>query len=402
MRKLRQTWVTLHRWIGLGAGLLLCVAGLSGSFLVYYPAIDRVLNPDWTTPQAKGPALPMASVIAVAGHSAKGRFVHSVFPADSDFPVHRVWLTPSASDQSRMWEVLVDPASARVLGERLAVPAFEPGRRNLVNTVYTLHYNLFAGTTGATLVGIVGIVMLVSASSGLVLWWPRGRKWRQALTLKRGARGHRLHVDLHRLAGGYGGALLLVVAFTGGCLVFPDYVRALFPAPATQVATVQLHGAAVRERGIPDADRVMQSAVAAVSSSTVRILWLPGADGPDWHVTLREATGIGLAGGKADVAVDPVTAAVTLQTSSATADAATWFLAWQLPLHNGSALGSIGRFLVFLSGLLPTVLFVTGYLIYRRKRKAARGRHQMKPARRGVAGPVTITSSPDSDSVEVQ
>jgi uncharacterized iron-regulated membrane protein len=370
MRKLRQTWVTLHRWIGLGAGLLLCIAGLSGSFLVYYPAIDRALNPDWVTPQAAGPGQPMGTVIAAAGRSAKGRFVHSVFPADADFPVHRVWLTPSASDQSRMWEVLVDPASARVLGERQAVPAFEPGRRNLVNTVYTLHYNLFAGTSGATVVGIVGLFMLVSAGSGLMLWWPRGRKWRQVLTLKRGARGHRLHVDLHRLAGGYGSAVLLMVAFTGVCLVFPDYVRALFPAHVAQGAPVSRHSHAPRLSGAPDADRVITRALAAVPSSSVRVLWLPGANGPDWHVTLHEAEGIGFAGGKAEAAVDPATGAVSLRSSSATADAATRFLAWQLPLHNGSALGSVGRMLVCLSGLLPTMLIVTGYLIYRRKRIA--------------------------------
>ena len=374
MRKLRQTWVTLHRWIGLGAGLLMCVAGLSGSFLVYYPAIDRALNPDWVTPQAAGAALPMANVIAAAGRGAKGRFVHSVFPADAGFPVHRVWLTPSASDQSRMWEVLVDPASARVLGERLAVPAFEPGRRNLVNTVYTLHYNLFAGDIGATLVGVVGVLMVVSACSGVVLWWPRGRKWRQALTLKRGARGHRLHVDLHRLAGGYGSMLLLLVAFTGVCLVFPGYVRALFPAHEAQTASLGRQSLTSRLPGAPDADRVMKAALAAVPSSSVRVLWLPEANGPDWHVTLREAEGIGFAGSKAEVTVDPETGAVNLQSSSTSADAATRFLAWQLPLHNGSALGSLGRLIVFLSGLLPTVLLITGLLVYRRKRKAAGSR----------------------------
>jgi uncharacterized iron-regulated membrane protein len=376
MRKLRQTWVTLHRWIGLGAGWLLCVAGLSGSFLVYYPAIDRALNPDWVTPHMAGPARPMASVIAAAERTAKGRFVHSVFPADAQFPVHRVWLTPSASDQARMWEVLVDPASARVLGERQAMPAIEPGRRNLVNTFYTLHYNLFAGKPGATVVGIVGLFMLVSAGSGLVLWWPRGRKWRQALTFKRGARGHRLHVDLHRVAGAYGSAVLLVVAFTGVCLVFPDYVRALSPAQADEAAFPGPRGTMACTSAVGDADCVMQTAVAAIPGSSVRILWLPGADGPDWHATLREATGIGLAGGKAEVAVDPATGAITLQTSSSTADAATQFLAWQLPLHNGSVLGNVGRLFVFLAGLLPTVLLVTGYLIYRRKRSAARGRHQ--------------------------
>lgn len=370
---LRRYWVTFHRWLGLTAGVLLCIAGLSGSVLVYYPEIDRLVNPDLVTPVSDGPSQPMTQVLAAAEGVARGRFVHSVFPADASFAVHRVWLTPSAADQSRMWEVLVDPASARVLGERQAVPVFELDRRNLVNTVYTLHFNLFAGPAGQTIVGLVGVAALFSIASGLALWWPRGRKWRQALTAKRGAQGYRRNVDWHRLTGAYGAVLLALVAFTGVCLVFPDQVAAIFPdepptASAPPRAALQPPG------GVPDADRALSLAIAAVPGARPTILWLPGADGPDWHLTLREPGGIGAAGGRAEIAIDPHTGAITRFDSSNTGTARTQFFAWQLPLHNGSAFGAAGRLAICFAGLLPTILMLTGFAIYTRKRTARRKR----------------------------
>ncbi|WP_179506737.1 MULTISPECIES: PepSY-associated TM helix domain-containing protein [unclassified Sphingomonas] len=370
---LRHYWVTLHRWLGLTVGVLFCIAGLSGSVLVYYPEIDRSVNPELVTPQSAALARPMVEVLAAAGPIARGRFVHSVFPADKAFPVHRVWLTPSAADQSRMWEVLVDPGSARVLGERQAVPTFELDRRNLVNTVYTLHFNLFAGPIGQTVVGLVGVVLLVSVTSGLVLWWPRGRKWRQALTLKPAARGHRRNVDWHRLTGAYGAVLLAIVAFTGVCLVFPDCVGAVFPEEQAEpsapgLATVPPIGAP------PSADQVMAQARKALPGSRITALWLPGADGPDWYVTLREPSGIGAAGGQASFWIAADSGVITKVKRSDTGSAKTQFFAWLLPLHNGSAFGAGGRLAICIAGLLPSILMLTGFAIYSRKR-AARRRH---------------------------
>ena len=189
----RQVWVVIHRWVGLLAGAWLVVVGLSGSFLAFYPEIDRALNPDWSTPQSRGEPLPMQRVLDSARQAMPGRFLHSVFPPDGPNDVHHVWFTPSAEDQGRMWEVLVDPDDGRVLGQREAVPTIEFSRRNIANTVYTLHYNLFLGDAGSTLVGFVGLFALVSSLTGVVLWWPRGgRGWSQALRIKTGARGVRL------------------------------------------------------------------------------------------------------------------------------------------------------------------------------------------------------------------
>ena len=87
-----------------------------------------------------------------------------------------------------------------------------------VTFVYDLHYTLLFDKPGKVVVGILGLLMLVSLLSGLWLWWPSRKRWRAALApvLRDGA--VRRIYDLHALGGAYGVVLLIVLALTGAGL----------------------------------------------------------------------------------------------------------------------------------------------------------------------------------------
>ena len=368
----RRVWVILHRWIGLVIAAWLVVLGLSGSVLVFHPEIDRALNPDWTTPQSTGAPASMKRVLESAQRAMPDRFLHSVFPPSDASDVHHVWFTPSAADQGRMWEVLVDPNDARVLGQREAVPTTEFSRRNLVNATYTLHLDLLMGELGNVGVGVVGLLALVSCGTGLVLWWPRGgHGWRRAITIKPGARGVRLQFDLHRVFAIYSVALLIVVLFTGVTLIFSSQTRAVL----AQVSTVRPHPLvppAESAGASEDADRVLAAAAAEFPGSRIRCLWLPGASGSSWRVSLAEPRGVGLAGGRAELWSDPRDGTVVVMHRYGDASSADIYLAWQVPLHGGRAFGLAGRVIVCLLGFVPLLLAVTGASIWWRKRRGRR------------------------------
>jgi uncharacterized iron-regulated membrane protein len=59
-------------------GSVLVVVGLTGSFLAFYPEIDRQLNPDWLTSQPVGQPLRMQQVLDSAQAEMPERFLHSV------------------------------------------------------------------------------------------------------------------------------------------------------------------------------------------------------------------------------------------------------------------------------------------------------------------------------------
>ena len=47
-------------------------------------------------------------------------------------------------------------------------------------------------------------------------------------------------------------------------------------------------------------------------------------------------------------------------------------LRWQFPLHNGDALGIVGRWLILITGLVPALLFATGSYLWWKKRRLQR------------------------------
>lgn len=51
------------------------------------------------------------------------------------------------------------------------------------------------------------------------------------------------------------------------------------------------------------------------------------------------------------------------------------FEEWQFPLHTGEAFGLPGRILVCIAGLVPIVLYITGFIRWRQKARAKRRSH---------------------------
>ncbi|RTL18233.1 MAG: hypothetical protein EKK52_14935 [Burkholderiales bacterium] len=385
--KLRTAWLWLHRWTGLVLATVWVLVGLSGSYLAFGPEIDRMLNPDWATPQSAGPARPLAEVLAAAQAAEPHRFVHSVFPASGPQDVHHVWLTPSASDDSRMWELLVDPASARVLGQREAVPTADFGRRNLGNAVYTLHMQLLLGERGRVLVGLSGLFLLASAITGLVLWWPRSRAGlRQALRIKPGARGLRLHFDLHRSAGFYASLLLAMLGLTGAAMTFPGEARSVLNASGATMSPRPRWSEPLAPPHL-DGDAAVATALRHAPGARLLCLWLPGASGPHWRVSLGEPGRVGAAEGRSEVWVDRQSGALLVDRRFERNLPGDTVFDWLLPLHNGQVLGLAGRVLIAAAGLLPLLLAVTGTVIWLRKRRGRLAAVRRKPLRRQATRP---------------
>src|SRR5690606_35960742 len=65
-------------------------------------------------------------------------------------------------------------------------------------------------------------VMLGLGLSGLVVWWPRPGRLRQALSVKWQSGAQRLNRDLHGAVGIWGWLLFVVISFSGAHIVFPQ------------------------------------------------------------------------------------------------------------------------------------------------------------------------------------
>lgn len=213
--RLRKVWLTIHRWLGLTVGLLIVLLGLTGSLLVFDHAIDEWLNPELLLTDGGGARRPLLDVIAAAGRARAGGTSHALAVSKPRVVngIWTIWFQEGTESQPTFALVYVDPYTAEVTGQRV-------WGTDLLSCIYKLHFTLHGGDFGETVVGVAGLLLLISIGSGLCLWWPLWKSgWRPAFAIRSGPR---FNYDLHKVVGVFSSAVLLVVAFTGVYMVFPE------------------------------------------------------------------------------------------------------------------------------------------------------------------------------------
>lgn len=337
----------LHLWVGLVAGTLFAVLGLSGSVLVFHADLLQ-----WQHPQ-----------LATQEPVTDGRVLAGVLDAWAPRGLSAIDLPREGLPA---WQAYFDDGSRRYF-------APDDGALLLSRTtgddwllwLHEFHVELLAGEPGHQVVGVVGWIALGLLVTGLYLWWPRFGPWLSHLRPYRGPPVRRW-LSWHRCAGVLLLPLLLVVTSTGVAMVYHDGARSLLtglfgggPAPRAPVQP-----AAGRA---PDWPRILDAAGAALPDARLVRTSLP-AKGSDvvgfrvklpaeWHPNGRSLVFVDAAGNRLLLAHD-----ATRQALGARLDEAVY------PLHIGAVGGRPYRWAVALAGVLPTFLLVTGFLLWLRRR----------------------------------
>ena len=165
----RRVAFQIHLWSGVILGLYIFFISLTGSVLVYRNELYVLATPE------------------------PGSYSQDASPAQRE----------------------PETGSARMLGIRL------------VSTLIELHADLLGGPAGRKVNGIGAFAVLLSALTGLIIWWPGIRRWRRSLLLRRGVGWKRLTWDLHSAIGFWTIGFTVVFAVSGIYLSFPETFHAL-------------------------------------------------------------------------------------------------------------------------------------------------------------------------------
>lgn len=369
----------IHGWIGIAVGALLVVLGLTGSVLVFNHEIDAALNPALRRVAPAGARAPLDSILAAGARAAPGGTVGIVrWPRAADASIE-LWL-----DDHGDRIVYVDPYSARPLGVREATSS-------LTGLLFRVHTKLLAGPAGERIVGVAAIVLLLMALSGGVLWWRERMPLGRRLRIHRTGNWKRTNFDVHNSLGIYSAALLALSAFTGASLIFHEtYERAIDALTATPPPvpppTVPPHPGLER---LPF-EEVWSRAERALPGGSISYISLPRrADAP--FVVRKRLPGEFHPNGKSLVYVDPYTGAVLRTQDARSGPRGDRIYSALYPLHIGLGFGMATRVLAVFVGLAPAILFVSGILMWRNRRRKRPRRRAIVPdagtagARRGVA-----------------
>ncbi len=371
----RSLWVNIHLWLGLTLGVLGVFIGLTGSILVYDHQIDSWLNPQRYAVSGSQLALPNSEYVGRAEKALEGRARASNLrlPEEADMPL--VVLARGRAGGG-FYRVYVDPPTGRVLE---TVPG-----GGFIGWAHSFHENLtLREYMGREIVGLVGFAMLISSLSGIYLWWPRSGRLRQALGPRPGLTRSR---NLHYLFGFYGSLVLAMLSFTGIWLAYPEGGRAALGAiaPVSPLIRNMQAPEGPRTGKLLTPDEAVNAAQSLYPAAKVVSLGLPAGPRGTYRVNLREpGDGMALPSGGTTVFLDPSSGSVLKRMSPSERTGGDKFLVMQRLLHNGDALGAIGRLAIFVVGLLPALLAVTGTMMWLRQR------------RRSTVGAAVLSASDD-------
>lgn len=350
MSRSQRILTTFHLWLGLVLGAVFVLIGLTGSLITFQDELDRFLNPQLlgSSPAAEEAVTVADAVDAVRSRTGSEELVSYVSLPRGDHDVYRAYAGTPENIFSRM--VTVDPGSGRVLGER-------PVGDSLMRFIHILHFRLHLGSSGQTLVGLAGLFLLCSLLSGILLWWRGGRIWRPFSP----GRAWRLHYTI----GVYAGVPLLLVLVTGIILALPQYSR---PAVAwfSPLSGLDLGLQSGEPEGREDmgVDAAVQRALAAMPDGEVSSIGLPRRPEGSYRVSVREAEPDGMRARTGHVVLDRYNGEELARRDWDDHSNGDRFMAWQRPLHDGSAFGLPGRLAVAAIGLAPLCLFMTGLWLW--------------------------------------
>ncbi|MBB2155752.1 PepSY domain-containing protein [Gluconacetobacter diazotrophicus] len=227
----------IHRWIGLILALPLALQGITGTLLILIP----LLTSGRPQTHATGIPRPMEAQIAAARPAAPaGTIPLRVSPPRWAGDSTCVSFGPPG-ERHPAFQVMVDPATATITGTHTIPASFF--------FLHRLHADLFLVPYGETATGIMGLLLLGMAITGIILWWPRpdlwlSGKWRRTITISRRARGYRFWRETHQSFGFWTALMLAFLASSGTILALP-FARTVLgvhrPAPA---AAHHAHGGA--------------------------------------------------------------------------------------------------------------------------------------------------------------
>lgn len=378
-RARRRAWLQVHLWLGLCAGLLLSVAGITGSVLVFHHEIDEWLHPRSLLVVDRGGESfyrPIAELQAAAAAAlpAGARLAGATYPRHDEAAFSFRYAMPAPAGGQDLVQVLVNPYDATVTG---AIKRREAGRllpASFIGFMFELHYALLAGTTGELILGIVSVALVLSLLTGLVLWWPLDGKWRRVLLIKPGAGPVRRNYDLHQTSGFYFLPVLLAVLISGIYWVLPRQFMAVMHVFSPETVRRYDVTAATGGTGIIGLEEAVGRVRTHFPDGRPSWLYLPNERRPTTYTVCQEGISGPRFADRRCTVLDARSGSVLHVEEAGRGTAGDTFIAWQWPLHSGQAFGWPGRILICLCGLACPLIFVTGFLRWRHKRNARRAK----------------------------
>jgi sulfite reductase (NADPH) flavoprotein alpha-component len=388
---LKKIWFQIHWLLGITAGLVLAIVGVTGAMLSFQDELLLWLNPHVMRVQSGGESpLPPAELLArIEADQPDKRITSLTLFTDPQSAARVVLATRSGGKAGQNNTVrrnethYSNPYTGKMLGQ--------PRGAGFFRATMEIHRWLAADDVGKQIVGASTIGLIVLALSGLYLRWPRRMlNWRTWFTFHWTRKGRGFLWDLHSVVGTWVLLPYLLMGLTGLYWSYDWYRDGLFaltgaPRPNQQNAAGAGKGKEQKaaQQQAPDitaAWSAFRQEVDEFSSVTLR---LPERAGQAVQINyLSPNPSHDRASNR--LTVNATTGEITQHERYNEKPLGAKLMSSMFALHSGSFFGLPGMVALMLASLAMPLFAITGWMLYldsRKKKQAARKAQVTNPPR---------------------
>jgi sulfite reductase (NADPH) flavoprotein alpha-component len=366
----KKLWFQLHWFVGITAGTVLMVIGLTGAALAFREQILDAFNPGVRNVAVQSaPVLGPQQILLAAQAAEPHKRITTIMLYDTPGASARVSLAPQPG-QRKGETIYLHPYTGALMPELAGEDFFE--------WLEQLHrFLLLPRDPGKMVSGTLAFCLMGLALSGLYLRWPRRVwDWRTWLTFDLRMKGRSFLWGLHSVVGTWVMVVFLMFTASGVYWAF-DPIRDLAdgwmgtlrppreataakpkaPKPSAAEMADMSAGWETFKHNAPD----WQMAVVRVperATQPLQILWV-AKDAP--HLRARSSMSINLQ-----------TGALLKNELYADKPLGARFQSTIYPLHLGTYFGVTGQIIVFIAALALPGFGITGWMLYLNRRKQKR------------------------------
>lgn len=376
----------IHWFLGISAGLILSIMGVTGAIYSYDQQILKWVNTDSYVVQVQSsPKLTPAQLYQHFTTIQPEIKINSITIAKD--PTASSVVNIEKEGERRGYNMMVNPYTAQVLPEVQG--------RKLLLLIQQIHRNLTAGEFGKQITGACALMLIYFVLSGLYLRWPKKHSARQWLAVKPKLKGRNFIWDLHAVVGTWVIVFYLLFACTGLYWSYDWWRSGMFKVLGVEQPKMQGHGGSGRNKDqLPKIQLDNAQLITALNQTWSGFNNQIGRDYSALTVNLPKKDD-----GKIELSFVDATPQHERARNQAVYNYKTAniekmelyedkklnqkIMSSMLPVHRGSFFGPVYQFVAMLASLAMPLFFVTGWMLYLKRRKQKK---LTQAARQSLAG----------------
>lgn len=366
---LKKVFFQIHWFLGITAGLILSLMGVTGAIYSYDQQILKWINQDsYVVQAATTPKLTPAQLYQHFNQQQPEIVINSVTIEAS--PTASSTVNIKKEGARRGYNMMVNPYTAEVLPEVKG--------REFFQFVQRLHRNLTVGEFGAQITGASTLMLIFFVLSGIYLRFPKKHTVKQWLFIKPKLKGRNFIWDLHAVVGTWVIVFYLLFACTGLYWSYDWWRAGMFKVMGVEQPQ--------RNQQNNEYNKKKEPALSPQQVNTILTQTWTGVNAQIGHQYSSLTLNIPK---KDDAKVEVSFVDPTPQHERARNQAVYNYekkkfeklelyedkklnekiMSSMLPVHRGSFFGSTYQFIALLASLAMPLFFVTGWMLYLKRRK---------------------------------